>query len=81
MKWHSWHHLYLGFIIIIIGFIFTNLWVVGLGLLIMADDWFQHTFNFKSPLHRIYSWLYKRSKIIRDINQWFDDLFKKKGLP
>ena len=83
MNWKEIHHLYLGFLIIIIGFIFQSLIVVGIGLLAMIDDWIQHFFKWegRTPLHIAYAWIYKRSGLVRKINLWFDNLFKKKGLP
>jgi hypothetical protein len=80
MKWNQWHHLYLGLGIAFMGVLLRNLIVVGVGLGIAIDDWFQHAFKWegKTPFHIGYAWIYKRSGLIRRINQWVDNLFKRR---
>ena len=85
------HHFYIGLIIWVIGFflIFKDVpsWIVitcclvGAGL--MVDDTFQHMLQrinpeYRSPIHKLYGFLiYSKSKLIRNLNIWFDGLLGK----
>ena len=94
MKFRFWfpffHHLYLGILFIIIGFIIMAIEnispiigfvIIILGIIMVIDDAFQHLIQsccddeYHSPLHRYYDWIYSRSKIIRELNKWADKLF------
>ena len=84
---HGWHHLYLGVIIILVGFrlLFTlpvafSLVTVAIGLYVMADDYYQHfrqnsEIDYHSPLHRLYAGIKKPLWIVW-INNRLDDIFK-----
>ena len=59
--WREWHHAYIG---IVLTFS-TTPWVALVGVLILADDAWQHTKqtwepSYESPLHRLYVWVYRR---------------------
>ena len=82
------HHFYIGLILGLIGFllIFTPCpaWIVwtliGLGLILMLDDAYQHLRQRKepeyhSPIHRLYGWFYSRIGFLRKLNRIIDKLF------
>jgi hypothetical protein len=90
------HHGYLGLALILIGFllVFTSLpFIISLvcvilGILIFADDYWQHykqkkNPKYQSPLHRFYVWLIRKmfeSKYfswLADFILWLNWLFDK----
>lgn len=91
----GFHHYYFGLILLLAGFllIFTPcpIWIlcvlIGLGLVLVIDDTYQHLRQRKepkyhSPIHRLYGWFHARIKFLRKLNEIFDKLFGgKNGKP
>lgn len=85
----GFHHFYLGLAALIGGFIL--IWynmvaciiVLLTGFILCIDDAVQHIIGvhldetYRSPLHRLYGWLYRKSAFIRWLNGLFDKLFGK----
>ena len=80
------HHLYMGLIIILLGFIliWKVLWIAILlliiGIILMIDDSIQHIVQrwkpeYLSPLHKMYGKIYRKYKWVQKLNQFFDKLF------
>lgn len=73
------HHVYLGALIVVLGYLVA--WpLLLLGLIVMADDVYQHWRQvwcaepyYRSPLHRLYGWTLWRLSWIRRLNRWLDD--------
>ncbi len=87
-KWYKgWHHLYLGILLLIIGFSIMGFgWYrIGFatmiaGIICILDDTMQHfkqrnDSEYHSPLHRIYGFIYARVGFIRWLNKQADKLF------
>ena len=88
--WFShFHHYYIGLFLLMIAFILlgysfiiTSLIVFILGLWILIDDYWQHFIqttrdkNYHSLLHKLYGYIYSRSKLIRWLNEMADRLFE-----
>lgn len=82
LRLNEWHHGYLGLLIVALGLTFGwPWWIVAKGVLIALDDILQHTVQaitkteWKSPMARLYAWVYKRSALVRRVNIWLDSLF------
>ncbi len=90
-KWFKgWHHLYLGIILLIVGFFLMGFgWyrigfsIMIAGIVCIVDDTMQHfkqrkDSEYHSPLHIAYGFIYARLKFIRWLNKKVDWLFGKK---
>lgn len=79
------HHAHLGILLLIAGFyilfyyLYIGLVIAGLGLWLFIDDVYQHAVHhynpaYRSPVNRLGAWVWKRCKVYRDIQKWFDKL-------
>lgn len=84
----GFHHYYIGILMLIISFIIlisigsptlsaTLFW---LGLIVIADDYFQHWRQktdpyYRSPINMLYGATLYKVAFIRSVNAWFDRLF------
>lgn len=76
----EWHHFYLG--LILWGGASLACWVPlqVVGLIVTWDDAFQHgwqalrrTVRYRSPLHRLYEWLFVRVPFVQWLTYLLDD--------
>ena len=80
----GWHHFYLGILIMFTGFFLIFFWngiggmiIMTMGILVALDDAIGHAFLIRTPLNRIYSYLYGRYEWIRKFNLFMDSLLGK----
>jgi len=82
----GFHHFYLGLVFMLLGFLaywqafVAGIFVFVLGLILCVDDFVQHAIGrfkpeYKSPLHKLYGFIYSKSKVIRWLNKLADKLF------
>jgi hypothetical protein len=82
LTFRQWHHGYLGVILLAWGLAHASLPFIVAGLLIVVDDLIEHSVQYvtrsewQSPLRRLYGLVYKRSKWVRKVNLWLDELFR-----
>jgi len=83
----GFHHYYLGLLLLLIGFFL--LWLLStwialiislVGGYICGDDFYQHARQrsdivYRSPLHRLYGYLYMKFSFIRRLNKLIDRVF------
>lgn len=90
------HHFYLGLALALLGFMLlwaprhwlavAGIVVCVLGLIIMADDVFQHAMQrfykdgYASPLKKVYQACGQACPLIGKVTVFFDDLFRGKNL-
>lgn len=74
----EFHHSYLGPPLVIVGW-WTSPWVMFVGVVLTADDTYQHWRQtwcaepeYRSPLHRLFGATLWRLRWVRDLSKWLD---------
>ena len=76
-RFNEWHHGYLGFAMIIFGAVFQIWWVLIVGSIIFLDEVSQIWLGQHGGiLHLVYIKTLYKIKIIRELNEFLDRVFK-----
>ena len=77
MNINEWHHGYLGFAMIIVAAIFNIWWILIIGSIIFLDEVSQIWYGQHGGLlHWLYIKTIYKIKIIRELNEFLDRVFK-----
>lgn len=80
LRLNQLHHKYLGSALVIWGLTTGQAWLCWTGLAVGWDDSVQHTIQretgkpWQSPLHRLYAEVWVRSAVVREVNDWLDEM-------